>query len=163
MSNNNGTGFLLGAIVGAAIGSAVALLYAPKSGRELREDLGEEVDYWVDRASEYRDYAMERGQEVYGAAAETSGDIKVSLKQSASNLKDNEACTVCGSLEHPKPAVLVDSMLTKEEINEVEDEFSSSDLIYNPEFQTVEEGEGSFDKYRPETLDNVIAILRMLS
>ena len=42
----------------------------------------------MDRASEYRDYAMERGQEVYGAAAETSGDIKVSLKQSASNLKD---------------------------------------------------------------------------
>ena len=32
-------GFLLGAIIGGAVGAAAALLTAPKSGKELREDI----------------------------------------------------------------------------------------------------------------------------
>jgi gas vesicle protein len=35
--NNRGTkGFLLGLLAGGVVGGIVALLYAPKSGRELR-------------------------------------------------------------------------------------------------------------------------------
>ncbi|OPA81085.1 gas vesicle protein [Paenibacillus selenitireducens] len=33
--------FLIGALVGAAVGSVTALLLAPKSGRELRQDIKE--------------------------------------------------------------------------------------------------------------------------
>lgn len=33
------TGFLLGALAGGLLGSITALLFAPKSGRELREDI----------------------------------------------------------------------------------------------------------------------------
>lgn len=33
--------FLLGFLAGGAIGAIVALLYAPKSGKEMREDLRE--------------------------------------------------------------------------------------------------------------------------
>ena len=54
MSKNNGS-FLLGAIFGAALGGVAALLCAPKSGRELREDLSDEMDYWLDRANDYTD------------------------------------------------------------------------------------------------------------
>lgn len=35
----------------------------------------------------------------------------------ASTLNDNEACPVCGSLEHPKLAVMVDEILSKEELD----------------------------------------------
>lgn len=86
MSKNNG-GFLLGAIFGAAVAGVTALLYAPKSGEEFRRELNEEFDDLLERASEYKEYAMERGAEYYDVATEKAEDIKVNLKYSADNLK----------------------------------------------------------------------------
>jgi len=40
----------------------------------------------------------------------------------ACKLKDNMACPVCGSLNHPKPAVLTESILTKEDIDNLKKE-----------------------------------------
>jgi|MudIll2142460700_1097286.scaffolds.fasta_scaffold535868_1 gas vesicle protein len=37
MSNGQGSSFALGVLVGAVIGGGLALLYAPKSGKETRE------------------------------------------------------------------------------------------------------------------------------
>src|ERR1700737_396270 len=37
-------GYLRGIVHGAIIGGAVALLYAPKPGRQMREDLSERLD-----------------------------------------------------------------------------------------------------------------------
>jgi len=39
MNNENLKGFGVGILVGLVIGGAVALLYAPKSGKELRSDI----------------------------------------------------------------------------------------------------------------------------
>ncbi|MEO6940245.1 MAG: YtxH domain-containing protein, partial [Candidatus Kapaibacterium sp.] len=36
--------FALGALIGGVVGAAVALLYAPSEGSELRESIGEKVD-----------------------------------------------------------------------------------------------------------------------
>ncbi len=36
--------FIAGAVLGAAIGSILGLLFAPKSGEELRKDLQEKAD-----------------------------------------------------------------------------------------------------------------------
>jgi gas vesicle protein len=55
-SNNNGSytrGFLMGALVGGAIGGIVALLFAPKSGRELRQDIAEKTEEVYDKAQKY--------------------------------------------------------------------------------------------------------------
>lgn len=40
----------------------------------------------------------------------------------ASNLKDGVACPVCGSLEHPNPAINKESVLSKEDIDKLKDE-----------------------------------------
>lgn len=45
-------GFLLGFVLGALSGAAVALLYAPKSGDEMREELKEKSYELKDRAQE---------------------------------------------------------------------------------------------------------------
>ena len=85
MSKNGG--FFLGALFGASVAGIAALLYAPKSGKELRRDIAVEVDQFLDSAGEYTDYAVERGVELYDAAYETTEDIKVNLKDSADQFK----------------------------------------------------------------------------
>ncbi len=51
--NNFGKGLLLGLLTGGAIGAAFALLYAPKSGKELREEIKSKSDDYLDDAEKY--------------------------------------------------------------------------------------------------------------
>ncbi len=46
-------GLIVGFIAGSIVGAALALLYAPKSGRELRADLKEKASDAMDTAEEY--------------------------------------------------------------------------------------------------------------
>ena len=85
MANDDSAGagsILLAFILGAVSGAAVALLYAPQSGRETRELLGERADEArrraADAAAKGRDAlnqgretlqtAIERGREAYQQA-----------------------------------------------------------------------------------------------
>jgi gas vesicle protein len=55
MADNDGTGtgtVLLAFLVGAVAGAAVALLYAPVSGRETREYLGDKAREGARKATE---------------------------------------------------------------------------------------------------------------
>ena len=52
-SSNYTKGFLLGALVGGAVGAITALLLAPKSGRELREDIAMRSSEFYDKATDY--------------------------------------------------------------------------------------------------------------
>ena len=58
---------LLAFILGAVSGAAVALLYAPASGRETREYLGEKAREGKERANK----AAERGREIINSGRET--------------------------------------------------------------------------------------------
>jgi len=50
-SSGGGMSFLVGMLVGAVAGAGVALLLAPKSGAELRSDLGNQMNTLKDQAS----------------------------------------------------------------------------------------------------------------
>jgi gas vesicle protein len=70
MAKEEGSGagsILLAFILGAVSGAAVALLYAPASGRETREYLGEKARESKERANE----AAERGREIIKQGRET--------------------------------------------------------------------------------------------
>ena len=97
------SGFFAGLVWGSLVGAAVALLYAPKAGKELREDLTERAheykdlagerfveyrDLALERAGEYRDFAVEKGVNFYDAANSKTEEIRVSLAKSAQELKD---------------------------------------------------------------------------
>jgi gas vesicle protein len=70
MYREEGTGasFALGLFAGAVIGAGVALLFAPKTGTETRELLGEQYRGLAGRVSEatetLRQQARERGQQI---------------------------------------------------------------------------------------------------
>lgn len=70
MARDDGAGagsVLLAFILGAISGAAVALLYAPATGRETREFLGEKAREGRDRASE----AAQKGRQVINQGRET--------------------------------------------------------------------------------------------
>ncbi|NMC45996.1 MAG: YtxH domain-containing protein [Chloroflexi bacterium] len=55
--------FIMGAFWGAAVGSIIALLYAPKSGEELRKELQEKTDEIiteVQKAADQRQQELEK-------------------------------------------------------------------------------------------------------
>lgn len=68
MSNderNAGTsGVLLSFLLGALSGAALAILFAPRSGRETREILGEKLRETAERGRQLGERAVEKGKEV---------------------------------------------------------------------------------------------------
>ncbi len=69
--------------IGAAVGAVAALLFAPKSGRELREDIADATRKGVDRARETGSQIGERAGEYYGAARGRAGELASGARQAA--------------------------------------------------------------------------------
>jgi gas vesicle protein len=83
-----GASFLLGIMTGALFGAGVALLFAPKAGSEMRQQLGEQYRGLADRVGEstqhlrdsarqLRDQGRERVQQLTGQLSDrvaTSAD-----------------------------------------------------------------------------------------
>ena len=72
-SDDRGTsGILLSFMLGALSGAALAILFAPRSGRETRELLGEKLRETADRSRKLGEQAIEKGREM---AQDASGYI----------------------------------------------------------------------------------------
>jgi gas vesicle protein len=78
MAENEGSGaaekltFLL---IGAGIGATLALLFAPKSGRELRDDIADYTKRGVDAANERAKVIGDRASELYGTATARASEM----------------------------------------------------------------------------------------
>jgi gas vesicle protein len=83
MSSSNGYGFVAGFFLGSALGAAVALLIAPKSGVELREDLAVEGKKLRDTTSDNVSELSEKGQELYGRAREALVETAEGVRKAA--------------------------------------------------------------------------------
>ena len=66
-------------LLGGAVGALAALLFAPKSGRELRGDIADATRQGVDRArdkaNEYYEVSRERATELYSTASSKAGEV----------------------------------------------------------------------------------------
>jgi len=74
MAEDNGPNKLAYFLVGAGLGAIVALLFAPKSGRELREDIAESTRRGVDKASETYDATRVRARELATTGREKASE-----------------------------------------------------------------------------------------
>ena len=57
-------GFILGAIAGAAAAAIASLLFAPKSGKDLRKDISEGTSKTLEQADGYLDAAKQKGSQM---------------------------------------------------------------------------------------------------
>lgn len=72
-SDDRGTsGILLSFMIGALSGAALAILFAPRSGRETRELLGEKLRETADRSRKLGEQALDKGREI---AEDASGYV----------------------------------------------------------------------------------------
>jgi gas vesicle protein len=71
--------------IGATVGAVVALLFAPKSGRELREDLADATRKGVDRARETGSQLSARAGEDYGTATTRAGELAASAREAVAS------------------------------------------------------------------------------
>ncbi|HSQ74084.1 MAG TPA: YtxH domain-containing protein, partial [Bacteroidota bacterium] len=73
-------------LAGGAVGAIVALLYAPKSGRELRADLKERADEFREDADEYITAARTKAGELVSDAKKRSDNLISDAKRKADTL-----------------------------------------------------------------------------
>jgi len=62
--------FIEGLIIGGLVGAVIGILYAPKSGKETREEIGRKTDDLLSKAKEEFDYAVLKSRKAYEAAVE---------------------------------------------------------------------------------------------
>ena len=67
--------FMVGMLCGAAIGAAIGLMFAPKPGAEMRQQLAAQTDRFRRRATEQADRLRRRATDAYTGASETINDV----------------------------------------------------------------------------------------
>jgi gas vesicle protein len=89
MSNDNNMNtkdFLIGALVGGLVGAASALLLAPKTGKELREELNNQALTAKEKTSGLTQTALEKGSQYASLAKEKSSTIAKTVSEQSSHL-----------------------------------------------------------------------------
>jgi gas vesicle protein len=81
-------------LIGGGIGAVVALLFAPKSGQELRGDIADATRKGIDRtretatqlgskAGEYYEATRDRASDLYSAASDRAGEVASAAREVA--------------------------------------------------------------------------------
>ena len=109
--NNAGGGFVMGLLAGAVVGVGLGLLFAPKAGSKLREQLCEQAGslangaqegyrkatdnagQWVEKGKEAAGEWAERGKGMYGKAREA---VKHGVEEAEKDVREATG-TVTGS------------------------------------------------------------------
>jgi len=72
---------LKGLFIGGLIGVVLGILFAPKSGRETRENIIRKADEFLDQAKEGYENALEKGKAVCETAVRRLKDLEMSAKE----------------------------------------------------------------------------------
>jgi gas vesicle protein len=80
MSERNGDLFK-GLLIGGLIGVVVGILFAPKSGKETREDIARTTEELLLRAKDEYERAVEKSKTAYEAALKRLKDLELSAKE----------------------------------------------------------------------------------
>lgn len=124
---NKGTakGLFLGMVAGTITGGIIALLYAPKSGKELRKDIGIKKDELIEDAEKYLEMSKSRASEII-----TDGRNK------AEEMIDNAKRKI-GTLKHYAGDVIATGKdMVSKETHKVKDAVEAGYNAYNENMKT---------------------------
>ena len=79
-------GLLIGLLAGGIIGAVVALLYAPKPGKELRADIKNKAGELIDDAEEYVSVAKNKAVDIINEGKRRSEHLITEAKKRAESL-----------------------------------------------------------------------------
>jgi gas vesicle protein len=79
-------GLLLGLLAGGVIGAVVALLYAPKPGKELRADIKSRAGEFMDDAEDYVNMARSKAVDIINEGKKRSEHLITEAKKRAETL-----------------------------------------------------------------------------
>ncbi|MBI5647898.1 MAG: YtxH domain-containing protein [Ignavibacteriae bacterium] len=84
-------GLIIGFLSGAVVGGVIALLYAPKSGKELRQDLKRKGEEIAEDVEEYLKDAQAKAKHLINEGKEKSAHLITEAREKAEGLlKDAE-------------------------------------------------------------------------
>lgn len=86
MSDKKSKSFFLGLLAGGIIGATIALLYAPKSGKEMRESLKKNSQKILGEAEEFIEVAKSTVTDAINEAKRKSEELVSHAKKQAENL-----------------------------------------------------------------------------
>ncbi len=88
MSNgNDGSDFIKGVFFGGLIGGVIALLYAPKSGKEMREEIRQRSLELMDETESGLELVQKRAEEILADATKQIDELRKEAEKAAGNLK----------------------------------------------------------------------------
>jgi len=85
--SDRGVCFVKGLVIGGLFGAVLGILYAPKSGKETREDIARKTDDLLVKAREEYDQALEKSKRAYEAAVKRLKEVEVSVKEKAEEVE----------------------------------------------------------------------------
>jgi gas vesicle protein len=123
-NNNDGTtkGFIFGLLAGSAIGAILALLYAPKSGRELRADLKSKTDELMDNAETILQDARTKIPDIASEARKRGEQVISEVKTQASSLIE-DADKVLNNVKQRSGSMLDEGVRVKDAVKAGMDAF----------------------------------------
>ncbi|MGF2617429.1 YtxH domain-containing protein [Rossellomorea vietnamensis] len=130
----NAKDFLIGSLIGGIVGAATALFLAPKSGKELRDDLNTHAGTLKEKSGQWRETAMERGNELAAAAKEKTSGITKSVTEQSTNLvnkvksgKNEDNSQVTGEEQLPVETEQNDAQELNQKLEETKKAFDDTE------------------------------------
>lgn len=82
----NSKDFLIGTLVGGIVGATTALFLAPKSGKELRDNIGEQAVIVKEKTGKITNGALEKSNEFAAIAKEKSANLSQAVSDQSSQI-----------------------------------------------------------------------------
>lgn len=82
----NSKDFMIGTLVGGIVGATTALFLAPKSGKELRDNIGEQAVIVKEKTGKITNDALEKGNEFAAIAKEKSATLSQAVTDQSSQI-----------------------------------------------------------------------------
>lgn len=120
-------GFVVGALIGSAIGATAALLFAPKSGKEMRKDIADKSSDLYEKGVLIAGEVKDKGGDVIQEVKEKGGVILSDVKEVSVGVKDSvveKTQKIKKSVVAPKEIAVESKEIVEEIVEEISEESS---------------------------------------